>query len=105
MRSVSSCPRLNLNWPQKGDVQNPLKGTPSSALLPLFWEGSPTRIDYRNKVMALILTSLLEDLGTDPEGAYALRAGDRQSAFLLCGDPLVHASLSVFALALSMQYV
>ena len=27
------------------------------------WEGSPTKIDYRRKVGALILTSPLEDLG------------------------------------------
>ena len=38
--------------------------SPSSALLPLFGEGSPTKIDYRNK-SALILTSLLEHLGRD----------------------------------------
>ena len=36
--------------------------SPSSALSPFFGEGSPTRIDYRKKVGALILTSLLEDL-------------------------------------------
>ena len=36
--------------------------SPSSALLPLFLgEGSPTKIDYRQKG-TLILTSLLEDL-------------------------------------------
>ena len=29
---------------------------------PLFWEGSPTKIDYRKKVGTLILSSLLEDL-------------------------------------------
>ena len=36
--------------------------SPSSALLPVFWEGSPTKINYREKG-TLILTSLLEDLG------------------------------------------
>ena len=35
----------------------------SSALLPFFGEGSPTKIDYRKKG-SLILTSLLEDLAT-----------------------------------------
>ena len=34
--------------------------SPSSALLPFLGEGSPARIDYRQKVGALILTSLLE---------------------------------------------
>ena len=36
--------------------------SPSSAILPFFGEGSPTKIDYRKKG-TLILTSLLEDLG------------------------------------------
>ena len=34
--------------------------SPSSALLPFFWEGSPTKDD--RKKGTLILTSLLEDL-------------------------------------------
>ena len=36
--------------------------SPSSALLPFFGEGFPTKIDYRKKG-TLILTSLLDDLG------------------------------------------
>ena len=41
----------------------PLYGvrSPSSALLPFFGEGSPTKIDYRKGT--LILTSLRQDLG------------------------------------------
>ena len=38
-----------------------LTRSPSGALLPFLWEGSPTKKDYRKKG-ALILTSLLEDL-------------------------------------------
>ena len=38
-----------------------LTRSPSSALLPLLGEGSPTKIDYRKKG-TLILTCLLEDL-------------------------------------------
>ena len=34
----------------------------STALLPFFGEGSPSKIDYRKKTGTLILTSLLEDL-------------------------------------------
>ena len=34
---------------------------------PFFGEGSPTKIDYRNKG-TLILTSLLEDLAGKPKG-------------------------------------
>ena len=39
--------------------------SPSSALLPFLWEGSPTKIDYKKQ---FLLTSPLEDLDSEPEG-------------------------------------
>ena len=43
------------------EMCNCLARSPSSALLPFLGEGSPTKIDYREKG-TLVLTSLLEDL-------------------------------------------
>ena len=54
-------------WAQPTDLQravSPFARSPSSALLLtfFFWEGSPTKIDYRNKSGNLILPSLKSTL-------------------------------------------
>ena len=44
------------------DLRGIVSRSPGSALLPFLREGSPTKVDYRNKG-TLILSALLEDLG------------------------------------------